>query len=123
MQTDTIIDETSLELAIFDLLADRPESYPLHIVGALRQHDPSLPLERTGDVLERLFVERRIARLWHRYLLTRDIEVVRSKWLATIERQAAGIDADPGDPNASHHARDLIMRWDGWHIEGCNLAT
>jgi len=123
MQTDTIIEETCLERAILDLLAGEPESYPSHIVGALRRRDTDLPLERTRGVLERLFVERRVARLWHRYLLARDVDAVRGKWLAMIDRQAERIDADPADPDALHDARDLITRWDGWRIEGCDFAA
>lgn len=116
MPTDTMIDETQLEHAILDLLTTRREIYPSHMIGELRRCDPALPVERTRDVLERLFAERRVARLWHRYILPGDVDLVRGKWLAMIDRQAERIDADPAGPATSHDARALIMRWDGWQL-------
>ena len=116
MPTQTDIDETPLEHAILDLLATRREIYPTHIIGELQRRHPSLPLERTCDVMERLFTERRVARLWHRYILACHVEAVRAKWLATIDRQANRIDADPLARAMFHDARDFVMRWDGWHL-------
>lgn len=123
MLTKTTADETLLERSILDLLATRREIYPSHIVGELRRRDRGLPVERTRKVLERLFVERRVARLWHRYILARDVEAVRAKWLAMIDRQAARIDADPADPSASQDARDIVSRWDGWRVEEADFVA
>ncbi|MFV1920943.1 hypothetical protein VPH46_16155 [Sphingomonas sp. MJ1 (PH-R8)] len=64
--------------------------------------------------LERLLTERRIARLWHRYLLARDVDAVRAKWLEAIDRQATCIDADLAGPHASLDAREFLTRWDGY---------
>ena len=122
MPTTTAIDETMIERAILDLLKTRREIYPSHIIGEFRRSHAGLPLDRTRDVLERLFIERRVARLWHRYMLPADVEAVRAKWLGLIERQAERIDAVAVDPATSRDARDLVMRWDGWSMEGCDFA-
>lgn len=123
MPIRTAEDETLIEDAILDLLATRREIYPSHMVGELQRLNPGLPLELTHDVLERLFAERRVARLWHRYILPHDVDAVRAKWLAMIERQAKRIDADPFDAAMSRDARDLVTRWDGWRVKGCDAAA
>ena len=113
MLSDTASDDVRLEQAILDLLATHREIYLSPMIQALRRRHPDLRVERTRAVLERLLSERRIARLWHRYLLARDVEVVRATWLERIDRQAAGIDADPAAPQASRDARAFLTRWDG----------
>ncbi|MFV0624402.1 hypothetical protein ACBY01_10380 [Sphingomonas sp. ac-8] len=112
----TPLDETKLERAILALLADRRELYPSQIIGALRRHDAGLPLHHARAVLERLIAERRVARLWHRYLLPRDVEEVRATWLAMIDRQAARLDADLATTGAADEARALLTGWDGWQL-------
>lgn len=83
----------------------------------LQRRHPGLRVRRTRAVLERLFAERRVARLWHRYLLAGDVEAVRARWLERIQHQAARIDADPAAPGASAAARALVAQWDGWRIQ------
>lgn len=109
-------EDAELERAILDLLASRREVYPLHIMADLRRRHPGLRVQRTRAVLERLFAERRVARLWHRYLLASDVEAVRARWLERIQKQAACIDADPAAPGASAAARASVAQWDGWRI-------
>lgn len=123
MLSDTASDDVRLEQAILDLLAAQREIYLSPMIQALRRRHPGLRVERTRAVLERLFSERRIAQLWHRYLLARDVEVVRATWLERIDRQAAGIDADPAAPQASRDAREFLTRWDGWCVDGRDLPT
>lgn len=65
-------------------------------------------------MLERLFAERRVARLWHRYMLPDAVEAVRARWLAMIKLQGARLDADLDDPHAWGEARRLLRAWDGW---------
>jgi hypothetical protein len=122
MSADTT-DETGLERAILDLLATCRELYPSQLAAALQRRDAGLPLDRARDVLDRLFAERRVARLWHRYLLPGDVEQVRATWLEKIDRHAARIDAAPADPASSRCARDLVIRWDGWSEKGRGLAA
>lgn len=123
MLSYTASDDVRLEQAILDLLAAQREIYLSPMIQELRRRHPGLRVERTRAVLERLFSERRIAQLWHRYLLARDVEVVRATWLERIDRQAAGIDADPAAPQASRDAREFLMRWDGWCVNGRDLPT
>ena len=111
------IDETPLERAILDLLADRREVYPSHLVGALRKRNATLPLHHTRDVLERLFCERRVARLWHRYMLPRDVVCVREEWLAMIARQGSRLVRDLNDRTAATDARRVLASWDGWSLD------
>lgn len=123
MQIGAMVDETCLAHANFDLRADLSDGGPPHTVGALRQLDRHLPLERARDTLERLCARRRLARLWHRYLLTNDITAECCKWRAAFERQTARIDAHASRSNASRNVRDRIMRRNGSHHEGCRFAT
>ena len=117
------IDETPLERAILDLLADRREVYPSHLVGALRKQDATLPLHHTRHVLERLFCERRVARLWHRYMLPRDVGRVRGEWLAMIDRQSSRLISDLDDQGATSVARHVLASWDGWSLDASSRSV
>ncbi len=117
------IDETPLERAILDLLADRREVYPSHLVGALRKQDATLPLHHTRHVLERLFCERRVARLWHRYMLPRDVGRVRGEWLAMIDRQSSRLISDLDDQGATSVARHVLASWDGWSLDAASHSV
>jgi hypothetical protein len=112
----TRMDESLIELAILGVLAERTEIYPSHLIGELRRRAPGLPLERVRDVLERLWVERRVARLWHRYLLPDRVDAVRGKWLAMIARRRADYEALDELPNAYHDGRAILLAWDGWRV-------
>lgn len=117
---DRAASDASLETAILALLDIRPEIYPAHLVIALRRRDPGLAIERMRLVLDRLLAERRVARLWHRYLLPRDIAKVRAIWLAGIARHQTAL-RDGADPDG---AQRLILSWDGWNIDTrCELAA
>lgn len=102
-----------VELAILGVLAERTEIYPSHLVGELRRRAPTLPSERVRSVLERLWEQRRVARLWHRYLLPDRVDGVRAKWLEMVDRRRDDLDAlDPG--YAESHA--ILTAWDGWRV-------
>ena len=112
--------DAPLEMAILALLDIRAEMYPAHLVTALRRRDPGLAIERTRIVLDQLFAERRVARLWHRYMLPRDIEKVRAIWLDGIARYDTALH-DIADPDGTQR---LILGWDGWHIDSrCELTA
>ncbi|RZM34851.1 MAG: hypothetical protein EOP67_14870 [Sphingomonas sp.] len=105
-------EDVRLELAILDLLKTRREVYPTHLIDALRERDAGLRVRGLGDVLEKLFREQRVARLWHRYMLPHDVGAVRRKWLAAIDDRIGGPETDTGDAVAI--GRRLLERWDGW---------
>lgn len=110
-------DDLRLETAILALLERTSEVYPSHMIGLLRAQDATLPVARTRDVLERLFVQRRVARLWHRYLLARDVDAVRAKWLGMIERHGAELESSM-DAGASRYGHMVLTSWDGWRLQG-----
>lgn len=112
------MDDTAIEAAILALLGERTEIYPSHIVGALRRTHPALPAARVRPALERMFAERRVARLWHRYLPPEAVGRVRAQWLAMLERQAGRLARDTGDPHAVREARAILEGWDGWRFGG-----
>lgn len=99
--------------AILGVLADRTELYPSELVGDLRRRAPDLPPERVRPVLARLFAERQVARLWHRYLLPGDVARVRAAWLAMLRAQRHKF---VGLETRYEATRDRITRWDGWRI-------
>ena len=113
---DATMDDQLVELAILGILAERSEVYPPYLVSELRRRAPMLRVELVGPVLERLWRERRVARLWHRYLLPDRVPTVRARWLSMIEhsrtsraaREAAGAAYDDGQA--------LLQTWDGWRI-------
>jgi hypothetical protein len=102
------MEDQLVELAILGVLAERTEIYPVHLVAELRRRAPLLPPERIRPVLQRLWQERRVARLWHRYLLPDRVPEVRRQWLAMIDR--------PRTQTAAYQAgRAILHAWDGWH--------
>lgn len=105
-----------IELAILGILAERTEIYPSHLVGELRRRAPGLPPGEVRPVLERLWQERRVARLWHRYMLPDRVEAVRSRWLAMIERQREKLEAADTSPDAYAQGRATLIAWDGWRV-------
>lgn len=111
------MDDALLELAILGVLAEHSEIYPAHLIRELRRCAPSLPLGRARLVLERLYDERRVARLWHRYLLPDRVAAVRARWLAMLDRQERMPRAS--DPALADHrnARLLLCSWDGWSLD------
>ena len=115
-------EEARMDAVILAMLDRERELYPSQMFAVLRRDHRDLPLRRTRAVLARLFAERRVARLWQRYLLPRDIEAVRADWLARIDRHAALLDAMEDD-EASDDARDMVRRWMGWGVEGCDFAS
>lgn len=115
-------EEARLDAVILAMLDRERELYPSQMFAVLRRDHGDLPLLRTRAVLARLFAERRVARLWQRYLLPRDIEAVRADWLARIDRHSALLDAMEDD-EASDDARDMVRRWTGWGVEGCDFAS
>ena len=110
-----------LECAVLELLETRPEIYPAHLGTALRDQDAALAIHGLGDVLEKLFREQRVARLWHRYMLPGDVGAVRRKWLAAIDRRTAGHDEDTDAAVAD--GRLLLQGWDGWTLDACRAVT
>lgn len=105
------IDDVTVERAILALLAERSEIYPAQLAGELRRRVPTLATERVPVVLDRLWRERRVARLWHRYLLPDRVDAVRARWLAAVEQRRDARDRiDPA--YAAGHA--LLCAWDGW---------
>lgn len=115
-------DDLRLEQAILALLAQKQEIYPSHMIGLLRAQDASLPLTRTRDVLERLFAQRRVARLWHRYLLARDVDAVRAKWLGMIARLGDQLDSTM-HRGAARDGHAILTSWDGWKLQGLLAET
>ena len=95
-----------IETAILTLLAERPELYPRQIAAALAARDVGPPA--VTATLERLRRQRRVARLWHRYLLPDDVAAVSGRWLAGI---GAAMADDPG----AAAARAALVAWDGWN--------
>ena len=122
MLTKTM-DNRKLEQTILDLLATRPEIYPSQMAGELERRHAGLSLARMHDVLEHLFAERRVARLWHRYLLPSDVRDVRSKWLDRLQRQTDRLGATSTYPAIFQTARDIVTHWDGWSVEARNIAA
>lgn len=108
--------QTLLARAILDLLGEGSELYPSTIAGQVRRRHPGLDPAGVRPMLERLFAERRVARLWHRYLLPGDVPAVREKWLAMIDRQRDRLTQDLADGHAWQHARALLLGWDGWRL-------
>lgn len=108
--------DAAIETAILDLLAERVEIYPSFLIGELRRRHPALPDEAIRPVLERLWFERRVARLWHRYMLPRDVDAVRAKWLTTIERRRADFERMDPRPEAYDESRAILQAWDGWTV-------
>ncbi|WP_375271340.1 hypothetical protein [Sphingomonas sp.] len=110
--------ETLIELAILGVLAERTEIYPSHLIGELRRRAPSVPPERVSRVLVRLWEERRVARLWHRYLLPDQVGAVRARWLAMVECHRDELNTlDPG--YAGCHA--ILTAWDGWRAAAAEI--
>lgn len=107
-------DDRLVEFAILAILSERRELYPLTLRRELRRRVPHLAEAPLRPVLERMWRERRVARLWHRYLLPGDVPAVRACWLAALERQRAAFEQAHGDLRAWTHARALLFRWDGW---------
>jgi hypothetical protein len=111
------MDEQLLELAILGVLAERTEIYPSHLVGELRRRAPALPAARVRPMLEELWQQRRVARLWHRYLLPDRVEAVRAQWLTMVDRRRADYDALDDLPDAYARGRAILLAWDGWHVD------
>jgi hypothetical protein len=108
--------DMDIESAILSLLSERVEIYPAFMIGELRRLHPHLPPERIRLVLERLWTERRVARLWHRYMLPGDVDAVRAKWLSTLGRRRAEFERmDPSD-GAYEDGIAILNAWDGWTI-------
>lgn len=110
------MNDTLIELAILGVLAERCEIYPSHLVGELRRRAPALPSNRVRPVLEHLWAERRVARLWHRYLLPARVPAVRDKWLAMLDRKREAFKADDGHLGGWRASRDILDAWDGWTV-------
>ena len=79
------IDDAAVETAILDMLAERAERYPAHLVSDMRRRGFKLPPVRVRTTLDRLFADRRVARLWHRYLLPEAVSEVRTRWLSMLD--------------------------------------
>jgi hypothetical protein len=92
------MDDSLIELAILGVLAERREIYPSFLAGELRRRAPLLPTTRIRPVLEQLWADRRVARLWHRYMLPVDVPGVRDKWLAMIERRRSDLESMENAP-------------------------
>jgi hypothetical protein len=103
-------------LAILGVLAERTEIYPSHLVGELRRRLPSVPGAEVRPVLERLWNERRVARLWHRYLLPDRVPAVREKWLEMIDRRRDDLEALETNENGYSEGRAILLAWDGWRV-------
>lgn len=110
-----VAENIRLERAILNLLETQCEIYPAHLAGALRERDAALPVHGLGGVLEKLFREQRVARLWHRYMLPDDVGAVRRKWLAAIDDRTGEPDAGTGDAVA--RGRRLLESWNGWSLD------
>lgn len=110
------MDEMLIELAILGVLAERTEIYPSHLVGELRRRLPSVPGAEVRPVLERLWNERRVARLWHRYLLPDRVPAVREKWLEMIDRRRDDLEALETNENGYSEGRAILLAWDGWRV-------
>ena len=108
------MDDAAVEVAILELLAERAELYPSHLIGELHRRTPGLAPARVRPVLDRLFAERRVARLWHRYLLPEAVAGVRAHWLARLESRADRLASDRGDPHAVNPTRAALRSWNGW---------
>ncbi|MEI5689073.1 MULTISPECIES: hypothetical protein [Sphingomonas] len=117
------IDNRQLEQAILDLLATRPEIYPAQMVGELKPRHAGISLARMHDVLECLFAEHRVARLWHRYLLPSDVRKVRTKWLDRLQPYADQLGATGTYFAMFQTARDIVTHWDGWSVEARDLTA
>ena len=117
------IGNRQLEQAILDLLATRPEIYPSQMASELKPRHADISLIRMHNVLERLFAEHRVARLWHRYLLPSDVRKVRSKWLDRLQRYADQLGAIGTYPAMFQTARDIVTHWDGWSVEARDLTA
>jgi hypothetical protein len=110
------MDDPLIELAILGVLAERTEIYPSHLVGELRRRAPGIPPAGVRVVLERLWEQRRVARLWHRYMLPGQVATVRDKWLAMIERRRGDYEALEASLNAYEDGRAILLAWDGWRV-------
>jgi hypothetical protein len=115
------MDDNLIELAILGVLAERREIYPSFLAGELRRRAPLLPAARIRPVLEQLWADRRVARLWHRYMLPVDVPGVRDKWLAMIERRRTELESMEECTNAYEAGRATLDAWDGWTI-GTEIA-
>jgi hypothetical protein len=104
------------ETAILSLLTERVEIYPAFMIGELRRLHPHLSPERIRQVLERLWTERRVARLWHRYMLPGDVDAVRTKWLSTLSRNRAEFERMDPSEGAYEDGIAILNAWDGWSI-------
>ena len=93
------------------------ENYPSFLVGKLRRRHPTLPPGKIRTVLERLWFERCVARMWHRFVSTRDVDVVRAKWFATIDCRPAGFERIDARPDAFEESRAILNSYDGWVIK------
>lgn len=72
---------------------DATRIYPPQMAGELKPRQADISIVRMHDVLEHLFAEHRVARLWHRYLLPSDVRKVRTKWLDRLQRHADQLSA------------------------------
>ncbi|WP_066780436.1 hypothetical protein [Sphingomonas sp. CCH5-D11] len=109
-------DEMLIELAILGVLAERTEVYPSHLVGELRRRLPCVAGEEVRPVLERLWREKRVARLWHRYLLPDRVPAVRKRWLEMIDRRREDLEALESNENGYVEGRAALLGWDGWRV-------
>lgn len=110
------MDEMLIELAILGVLAERTEIYPSHLVGELRRRVPAIAGGQVRPVLERLWRERRVARLWHRYMLPCRVPSVRDKWLEMIDRRRDDLEALETNENGYAEGRAILLAWDGWRV-------
>lgn len=110
------MEDMLVELAILGVLAERTEIYPSSLVGELRRRAPLLPAVRVRPVLERLWQERRVARLWHRYLLPDRVPAVRSQWLEMIDRRRLDLEELEDVSDGYSSGRAIITAWDGWRM-------
>lgn len=111
-----LMDDTLIDLAVLGVLAERTEIYPSHLVGELRRRAPSVPPEAIRPALERLWRDRRVARLWHRYLLPDRVPAVRAKWLEMIDRRRADLEALDTNEDGYTEGRAMLLAWDGWRV-------
>jgi hypothetical protein len=105
--------EGEVERAVLALLDAEPELYPSQV--AARLGDDASP-DGLRPLLGRLLAERRVARLWHRYLLADAVDAVRTRWLSTIDAHCDRLRGDGGDPGTCARARHLVEGWDGWQF-------
>lgn len=109
-------DDDRLASAILDALDSERELYPADLIELMLARYADLPLDRTAVVLDRLFADRRVARLWHRYLLPRDVETVRATWLANIKHYGSRLSANLDDHASTGDAWQMVRDWDGWQL-------